>query len=62
MIDTETTSNIGHADATEAEKEVGWYNRAARGHCNMMLPNGKICPKRSLWYFNGCLIWFGRRN
>ena len=33
----------------------------ARGYCNMRLTNGKISLKRSLWYWNGSSVWFGRR-
>ena len=61
-IATATTTAIGHTASKEVEKEGGRYNRAARGYCNRRLPNGKICPKRSLWYCNGCSIQFGMRN
>ena len=54
MIDTANTTAIGHTSSKEVEKEVGRYNRAARGYFNKRLPNVKICLKRSLWYCNGC--------
>ena len=61
-IDTAPTTAIGHMAWKEFELEGEIYNRAARGYCHRRLPNGKRCLKRSLWYCNGFLIRFRRRN
>ena len=56
------TTSIGHTALKEVEKEGGRYNREASGYFNWRLTNGKRCMKRSIWYCNGCYIWFGRRT
>ena len=58
-IATATTTDIGHTDGKESEKERWRYNREARGYWNIMFPNGKRCLNSILWYCNDHSIRFG---
>ena len=45
---TATITAIDHTTLKEVEKVEGIFDRAARGYCNMRLPNGKIFLNRRL--------------
>ena len=44
----DTTIGYQHTAVKEEAREGGRYNRAVRGYCNVMLPNGKRCLGKSI--------------
>ena len=40
-----------HTSEREQYIEVGIYNRLTGGYCSGRLPDGKICLKRSIWFY-----------
>ena len=56
----DTTFGYQHNAVKEEAKEVGMYNRAVRGYCNVRLPNRNIYFARYLCFLNCFTIRFNR--